>query len=169
MLGLDSRRLVFTLWLLRGDAADHRDSRFTQNVLDHRILEARGVVVEVESIRLFVEAKGLEPVGVYKSAELSELFGFESVLQLVRGGHVCHGRKYSSRIESATAGSPRPAKVLTRHFGYPRSRWRWRSRRALVITETELKVIAAAAMMGLRSTPKKGYKMPAAIGTPSAL
>ncbi len=32
----------------------------------------------------------------------------------------------------------------------------WRRRRALVITETELKLMAAAAKMGLSSRPKKG-------------
>jgi len=32
----------------------------------------------------------------------------------------------------------------------------FRSRKAFVMTETELKLMAAAAKMGLRSTPKKG-------------
>jgi hypothetical protein len=32
----------------------------------------------------------------------------------------------------------------------------WRNLSALVITETELKLIAAPAMMGLRSKPKNG-------------
>src|SRR5439155_1409869 len=44
-----------------------------------------------------------------------------------------------------------------------------RSRSALPMTETELKLIAAPAMMGLSSTPKSGYNTPAATGTPSAL
>jgi hypothetical protein len=43
------------------------------------------------------------------------------------------------------------------------------SRSALAITETELKVIAALAMMGLSSSPKKGYRTPAANGTPITL
>ena len=43
------------------------------------------------------------------------------------------------------------------------------SRSALPTTETELKLIAAAAMMGLSSTPKKGYSTPAATGTPRLL
>jgi hypothetical protein len=34
------------------------------------------------------------------------------------------------------------------------------SRSALVMTETELKVIAALAMTGLKSNPKKGYNAP---------
>jgi hypothetical protein len=38
-----------------------------------------------------------------------------------------------------------------------------------VITETELKVIAALAKIGLRSRPKNGYRIPAAMGTPRAL
>ena len=44
-----------------------------------------------------------------------------------------------------------------------------RKRRAFIITETELKVIAALAIIGLKSSPKTGYKTPAAIGTPTTL
>jgi hypothetical protein len=44
-----------------------------------------------------------------------------------------------------------------------------RSRNALLITETELKLIAALARIGLSSSPNTGYNTPAAIGTPSAL
>src|SRR5207253_2641153 len=44
-----------------------------------------------------------------------------------------------------------------------------RRRSAFAITETELKVMAALAMIGLRSSPKIGYSTPAASGTPSAL
>jgi len=44
-----------------------------------------------------------------------------------------------------------------------------RSLSALVITETELNVIAALAIIGLSKTPKNGYKTPAAIGIPSVL
>jgi len=47
--------------------------------------------------------------------------------------------------------------------------WRLRRRRALVITETELKLMAAAAKIGLSSRPKNGYRTPAAMGTPIAL
>src|SRR5579863_509257 len=60
------------------------------------------------------------------------------------------------------------------HFG-PRTyvarfqSFTFRSRRALVITLTLLKLMAAAAKMGLSRMPKKGYKTPAAMGTPRAL
>ena len=40
---------------------------------------------------------------------------------------------------------------------------------AFMITETELKLIAVAAIIGLRRIPKKGYRIPAATGTPSRL
>src|SRR6516165_4562362 len=42
-------------------------------------------------------------------------------------------------------------------------------RSALPITDTELKLIAAAAMTGLSSNPKNGYNTPAAMGTPAEL
>ena len=44
-----------------------------------------------------------------------------------------------------------------------------RRRNAFPITETELKLIAALASMGLSSTPNHGYSTPAAIGTPMRL
>lgn len=44
-----------------------------------------------------------------------------------------------------------------------------RSLRAFPITETELKVMAALAMIGLRSRPNAGYRTPAATGTPRVL
>jgi len=45
----------------------------------------------------------------------------------------------------------------------------FRSRKALLITETELRLIAAAASIGLSSRPNTGYRMPAATGTPMLL
>ena len=44
-----------------------------------------------------------------------------------------------------------------------------RKRSALLITDTEDKLMAAAAMTGLSSTPNTGYKTPAATGMPSPL
>ena len=43
------------------------------------------------------------------------------------------------------------------------------SRNALAITDTELKLIAVAAIIGLSRIPKNGYSNQAAIGTPSKL
>ena len=40
---------------------------------------------------------------------------------------------------------------------------------AFAITDTELKLIAKAAIIGESKIPKKGYKIPAAIGTPNTL
>ena len=45
----------------------------------------------------------------------------------------------------------------------------FRNRNEFAITETELKLIAAAARIGLSSNPNTGYSTPAAIGTPIAL
>jgi len=44
-----------------------------------------------------------------------------------------------------------------------------RSRSALVMTDSELMVIAALAQIGLISTPTNGYNTPAATGTPIVL
>lgn len=43
------------------------------------------------------------------------------------------------------------------------------NRSALPITDTELKLMAAAAIIGESSMPKKGYNTPAATGTPNTL
>src|SRR5690606_1180943 len=43
------------------------------------------------------------------------------------------------------------------------------SRKALVITDTELRLMASAASIGLSSRPNVGYRTPAATGTPMAL
>src|SRR5437899_8550935 len=45
----------------------------------------------------------------------------------------------------------------------------WRSLNALTTTDTELALIAAAAIIGLRRSPVHGNSTPAAIGTPSTL
>ena len=45
----------------------------------------------------------------------------------------------------------------------------FRKRSEFAITETELKLIAAAAIIGLSNRPKNGYRTPAAIGTPIEL
>ena len=44
-----------------------------------------------------------------------------------------------------------------------------RSLRAFPITDTELTVIAALAIIGLSNSPNQGYRMPAATGTPAIL
>ena len=44
-----------------------------------------------------------------------------------------------------------------------------RRRSALAITETELRLMAALAIIGLSKRPKTGYSKPAATGTPSTL
>ncbi len=57
--------------------------------------------------------------------------------------------------------------------GYARAPSRYtltrRSRSALPITDTELKDMAAAAIMGDSRMPKNGYSTPAAMGTPRLL
>src|SRR2546422_519343 len=72
-----------------------------------------------------------------------------------RGGDPGRRRRASLRMETPSAGT--------------RQRAIRRSRKALPMTETELNVIAALAIIGLSRIPNHGYSTPAAIGTPSAL
>jgi hypothetical protein len=54
-------------------------------------------------------------------------------------------------------------------FGKQDYRLYFRSRSAFAMTDTELKLMAAPAMMGLSRMPKKGYSTPAATGMPTVL
>ena len=78
----------------------------------------------------------------------------------------------SMRFRSGNGG--RPHGIVGRGGQFPSNaanlqRSRFLRRRALIMTETELKVIAALAIIGLSRSPNKGYRIPAAIGTPSTL
>ena len=67
-----------------------------------------------------------------------------------------------ARATESSAGPP--AGVHAGHHNVCRLR-----RSALPMTDTELNVIAALAMIGLSSSPNAGYNTPAATGTPSTL
>lgn len=128
------------MWAISGfrNAAQDRDSRLSEDVLDHGFRQTRGVVIELQAIGLFIEAEFLESVRVRELAERAELLRLEPALELVGHGHECHG---------AIIASAAPSKIhsCTR-----------RRRSALLTTETELKLMAAAAMIGLSNKPKKG-------------
>jgi len=71
--------------------------------------------------------------------------------------------KSPDRLPSGSSCEDRPTIPAMRQRFPPRSR------NALPTTDTELRLIASAAMIGDNSNPKTGYSTPAAIGTPSAL
>src|SRR5262249_29763905 len=72
--------------------------------------------------------------------------------------------------ETLTAPRAWACRQRDRHgVAHPDASFTLRRRKALPTTETELKLIAAAAIMGLSNRPKKGYRTPAAIGTPRML
>ena len=78
-----------------GNPPQNGDSRIAQDVLDHDLLQARGVVIEVEMIRLLVVAESLQSVGVGEFPERPEIVRLEPVLQFVAYGHECHERQYN--------------------------------------------------------------------------
>jgi hypothetical protein len=94
------------------------------------------------------------------------------------GGSVVTRRRYGaeSRFREALdidrrylrEGHPKTARaqIALAAAGHRRN---LRSLRALPTTDTELKLIAAAAIMGLNKMPKNGYRTPAARGTPRVL
>ena len=80
--------------------------------------------------------------------------------------------KFPERVRTLPTSPTRQCRAAAcrseaaRAFGQRCSR---RRRSALRMTDTELKVIAALARIGLSSTPNVGYRTPAATGTPSVL
>ena len=84
------------------------------------------------------------------------------IASLCRGGRLVQPAKEPAIALRATPDEASGATFKSQSFEL-------RSRSAFVITETELKLMAAAARMGLSSTPKNGYSTPAAMGTPIAL
>ena len=74
-----------------------------------------------------------------------------------------NSKAHMARLGSFTAGVT-PLFSWETHYSS-----KLRRRSALPMTETELNVMAALAIIGLRSTSKNGYKSPAATGTPSKL
>jgi hypothetical protein len=75
---------------------------------------------------------------------------------------------YTDSVEYSKAAQERAALLFFRGFLYL-LRLTFLSLSELVITETELKLIASAAIMGERSTPNNGYSTPAATGIPKTL
>ncbi len=82
---------------------------------------------------------------------------------------------YSAKVFTSSAKlNPRSA-LITTAFSHPTGTpgphytFRFRRRSELAITDTLLKLIAAAAIMGLNRMPNQGYKIPAAIGIPRML
>ena len=74
------------------------NSCISQDMLDDGFFQARSVVVEVEMVRLFVEAIFLEAIGIGEAAESAKIVGGERVLKFVGNGHERHGRDYSRRL-----------------------------------------------------------------------
>jgi hypothetical protein len=80
---------------------------------------------------------------------------------LAKGSH--HSSVSHVNTHPARRGSTDPTRC-PRHHRFTR-----RNRSALPITDTELKLMAAAASIGLSNSPVNGYSTPAAIGTHAAL
>src|SRR5271168_2457535 len=86
------------------ELAQYRNSCISQDMLDDGFFQARGVVVEVKVVRLFVEAILLEAVGVGEAAEGAKIVGAERVLKFVGNGHERHARDYSRRLARRLPG-----------------------------------------------------------------
>jgi hypothetical protein len=111
-------------------------------------------ILYIDFVNLYGEKKGNHPIFLFFFSDLS---------------YFLEKRKY----QFTQTISPSPNTVTThlaviKHLLYTFSFCR-RSLRELETTDTELKAMAAEAMIGLSRIPKKGYKMPAAIGIPRAL
>lgn len=72
-------------------------------------------------------------------------------------------------LESKISAELYPARSIATSGRLTHYSANFRSRKAFVITEIELMLIAALAIIGLSSTPQIGNSTPAASGIPSAL
>ena len=79
------------------------------------------------------------------------------------------GRADRPQVQAHVTSIPRLGYRPLLQVTYLGHRFARRNRRAFPITETELNVIAALAIIGLSSNPNTGYNTPAATGTPSTL
>ena len=101
-----------------------------------------------EAIQSKLKAKGV----VGKEEDQTRFMFHVKILLKLMGG-----RTFEITLRGGSSEPPTP--------GY----FSERRRSAFAITETELKLIAAAASIGLSNNPNTGYRTPAASGTPSAL
>jgi hypothetical protein len=67
-------------------------------VFDDRFAEARGVVIKVKTVGVFIVAEFVEAVRIGELAESAELRGVQAALQFVGDGHQCHVLHYSIRV-----------------------------------------------------------------------
>ena len=77
------------------NAAKDWNTGFAQDVLDDRFSQPRRVVIEMQMIGFFVEAKALQPIRVGKIPESAKLFRFQRLLEFVGYGHECHAPDYN--------------------------------------------------------------------------
>src|SRR5262245_4190679 len=137
-----------------------------------------GVVDRAELLRL--RGRGVRDAdevheGVGGSDAVAERGGVESVRGNggAAGGHLPFRAGADERADLVTSlqqqRNQRSAEVAGAARGENLQSSTLRSRSAFAITETELNVMAALAIMGLRSRPSEGYRTPAAMGTPSTL
>lgn len=79
----------------RRNAAKNRNTSFAQHMLDDRFSQSRGIVIEMQMIGFFVEAKALQAIGVGKISESAKLLRLEWVLEFVGYGHERHATDYN--------------------------------------------------------------------------
>jgi hypothetical protein len=87
--GREGERALLELWL-GCNAAQNRDFRLAQNMLDHGLTQPRRVIVKMQMICLLVEPKALQTIGVGKLPESAKLLRPERLLQLIGDSHECH-------------------------------------------------------------------------------
>lgn len=95
-------------------AADNRNTRHAQDVLDFGFFEPRRVIVELQPIFLFIQAKSLEAVSIRKERQLAQLLLAERRLQFIRHGHESHARIIAERTNGSAGQAPSTLKRRAR-------------------------------------------------------
>ena len=124
------------------------------------LLNCRGQVVGLVK-HLPAKSPGRQIAAHYNA--LRDIFGADITSPLSR---FLYELRFASAKSPDKPSRPHPASLKKRGLFHSFTRL---SLSAFIITDTELKLIAAAAMTGESSNPKNGYSTPAATGMPITL
>jgi hypothetical protein len=85
----------FSFW----NAPQYGDPRPPEYILNHDFFQPGRIIVEMQAVGFFIDAKTLQSVGVGELAERAILLGPQLVLQFIGDGHECHASDYSIAVE----------------------------------------------------------------------
>ena len=102
----DSAMLSYVLFFLRNEkknalrgahSAQYRNIRSPENIFHYGFPQARGVVIELKTVRLRIEMEFPQAISVREPAQRAELLPLEWTLEFVGDAHESHTLNYNTR------------------------------------------------------------------------